>query len=60
MSDLVERLRSYGPNTLEWKAAIEIEQLEAALEDAIETLEAMDFHVDNPLYERLRAALSRK
>jgi hypothetical protein len=31
--------------------------LRAAVEDAVETLEAMDLHLDNPLYERLREAL---
>lgn len=34
-----------------------IEQLEAALEDAVDTLEAMDLHIDNPLYARLRKVL---
>lgn len=29
----------------------------AAIEDAIETLEAMDLHLDNPLYDRLRNAI---
>ena len=28
------------------------------IEDVIETLESMDLHTDNPLYERLRAALT--
>lgn len=36
----------------------ENEQLRAAVEDAIDTLEAMDLHVDNPLYERLTAAMT--
>lgn len=35
----------------------EIARLRAAIEDAIETLESMGLHVDNPLYDRLRAAL---
>lgn len=35
----------------------QIERLRGVIEDAIETLEAMDLHVDNPLYERLCAAL---
>jgi hypothetical protein len=33
------------------------EQFRAALEDVVETLEAMDLHVDNPLYERTRKVL---
>lgn len=36
---------------------VEVERLRGVIEDAIETLEAMDLHVDNPLYERLCAAL---
>jgi len=31
----------------------------AVIEDAIETLEAMDLHTDNPLYDRLVAAVTR-
>ncbi len=38
-------------------AKIENERLRAAIEDAIETLEAMDLHVDNPLYNRLVEAI---
>lgn len=38
----------------------EIERLRGVIEDAIETLEAMDLHVDNPLYERLCAALHQQ
>jgi hypothetical protein len=34
-------------------------ELEGAIEDAIDTLEAMDMHVSNPLYDRLRAQLER-
>lgn len=34
-----------------------IESLRASIEDAVETLEAMDLHVENPLYDRLRAAV---
>jgi hypothetical protein len=37
----------------------EIEQLRDSLEDAINTLEAMDLHIDNPLYDRMRAVLER-
>jgi hypothetical protein len=37
----------------------EIERLTAVIEDAIETLEAMNLH-DNALYRRLRAALEPK
>lgn len=36
-----------------------IERLRAAVEDAVETLEAMDMHIDNPLYARLRGALEQ-
>lgn len=39
------------------RAADEIENLEALVEDAVETLEAMDLHTNNPLYDRLRAAV---
>ncbi len=39
------------------KAAAEIAKLREALEDAVDTLEAMDVHIDNPLYDRLRAVL---
>lgn len=35
----------------------EVDRLRAAIEDAIDTLEAMDMHIDNPLYARLRATL---
>lgn len=43
---------------LDWqKVEAEIERLRAVVEDAIETLEAMDLHVDNPLYVRLCRAL---
>lgn len=35
----------------------EIDKLFDAVEDAIDTLEAMDLHIDNPLYERLRRAI---
>lgn len=31
----------------------------AVIEDAIETLEAMGLHTDNPLYDRLVAAVTR-
>lgn len=37
----------------------ENERLRAAVEDAVETLEAMDMHIDNPLYARLRDALEQ-
>ncbi len=33
--------------------------LRTALEDAVETLEAMDLHIENPLYQRLRTALEQ-
>ncbi len=39
------------------EAADEIERLRALVEETIETLEAMNLHVDNPLYVRLRDAL---
>lgn len=45
------------PQTLIERHAAEIGRLRAALEDAVDTLESMDLHVDNPLYDRLRAAL---
>ena len=32
-------------------------RLRNAIEDAIDTLEAMNLHIDNPLYARLRAAI---
>ena len=35
----------------------EISRLREAVEDAIDTLEAMDLHTDNPLYSRLRAVM---
>lgn len=38
----------------------DIEQLRVAVEDAIDTLEAMNLHVDNPLYERLRGVLEQE
>ena len=38
----------------------EIERLRAALEDAIDTLEAMDLHIDNPLYGRLCVILEKR
>ncbi len=38
-------------------ARTEIMRLTIAIEDAIDTLEAMDLHTDNPLYARLRATL---
>lgn len=41
------------------KLTVENERLRATLEDAVETLESMDMHVDNPLYERLRDALEQ-
>lgn len=37
----------------------EIDILFNAVEDAIDTLEAMDLHIDNPLYARLRAVAER-
>lgn len=37
----------------------EIERLREAIEDAINTLESMSLHTDNPLYDRLCAALER-
>lgn len=40
-------------------AADEIERMRAAIEDAVETLEAMDLHTDNPLYDRLRAVVEQ-
>ena len=30
----------------------EVERLKAGLEDVVETLESMDLHIDNPLYDR--------
>jgi hypothetical protein len=41
------------------RAINKIKRLHAAIEDAVETLEAMDLHVDNPLYDRLRTALEQ-
>lgn len=38
----------------------ENERLLAAVEDAIDALEAMDLHIDNPLYERLCAACQQE
>ena len=37
----------------------ENERLRKAIEDAINTLEAMDLHVCNPLYERLYKTIER-
>lgn len=33
------------------------DRFHAGIEDAVDTLEAMDLHVDNPLYDRLRVIL---
>lgn len=35
------------------------QELLAAIEDAIDTLEAMNLHIDNPLYDRLRAVAEK-
>jgi hypothetical protein len=63
MTDLVERLRSFHHTNSVYGAAQDaadrIEALEVALEDAIDTLESMDLHINNPLYERLCAALDK-
>jgi hypothetical protein len=40
-----------------FNAVLDIVKLREAVEDAIDTLEAMSLHVDNPLYERLKRAL---
>jgi hypothetical protein len=58
----VKAERDYALHCLEREIAIaeqtraRVETLEAALEDAINTLR---FHVDNPLYNRLTAALEK-
>lgn len=39
------------------RALAEIDALKSIIEDAVETMEAMDLHVDNPLYERLRSVI---
>jgi len=39
------------------KLIAENKRLRSALEDAVETLESMDLHIRNPLYERLRTIL---
>jgi hypothetical protein len=36
-----------------------MEELRAALEDVVETLEAMYMHINNPLYDKLRAILEK-
>lgn len=56
------RLRSYNEGLAKIAAQQDeqIERLRAALSDTVETLEAMDLHVDNPLYDRLRRALEQK
>lgn len=36
---------------------VHVEVFVSELEDAVDTLEAMDLHIDNPLYERLRKIL---
>jgi phage regulator Rha-like protein len=41
------------------KLRAENERLRAILEDAVETLEAMDLHADNPLYERMQSAIEQ-
>lgn len=67
--DIVERLRgsvtSSGgvdcrdPNLL-LGAADEIERLRGGVEEAVETLESMDLHIDNPLYNRLRSLVEQE
>jgi hypothetical protein len=39
---------------------VEITSLMAVLEDVVNTLEAMGLHLDNPLYDRVRAALEQR
>ena len=59
-ADEVERLTEAlkGAAVVTNTASSEIARLTEAIEDAIDTLEAMDLHVENPLYERLCKALS--
>lgn len=64
MSDIIDRLHDLGDDVKRGEVISEIvflrHQLRGArevIEDAVETLESMDMHVDNPLYERMRAAL---
>jgi hypothetical protein len=37
----------------------ERDRLHEALEDVVDTLEAMDLHIDNPLYDRVRAVIEQ-
>lgn len=58
-----------GDSREDWKQAAQVEadirrelkaendRLRALIEDTVETLEAMDLHTNNPLYDRLRAAV---
>ncbi len=59
MKELIERLRNYENCTDDDidRAANVIERLYAAVEDTVDTLESMDLHIDNPLYDRLRRLL---
>lgn len=56
VQQMTDALRGRGDKLCS-DAAGEIERLRALIEDTVETLEAMGLHVDNPLYNRLRAAL---
>jgi hypothetical protein len=55
-AEIVEGYRRLGMEVIN-DMVTEINRLRAGLEDAVDTLEAMDMHTDNALYDRLRAVL---
>lgn len=55
VDQLVSRCHDFAEENNDLRA--ERERLRALLEDAVDTLEAMNLHTNNPLYDRLRAAL---
>ena len=66
MSDIVDDLEHYArkamphyPNDICSRAKTEIERLRDVIEDAINTLEAMDLYAGNPLYNRLVLAMEQ-
>lgn len=42
------------------KLVADRDALRAAVEDAVDTMESMDLHIDNPLYDRLRDILQQE
>ena len=55
---LIARQRKLEARITELEAANE--RLRAFIADAVDTLEAMDLHVDNPLYDRLRVVVDEQ